>query len=151
MNFRIHIKIVIKKTCHHPFKHLKLVVAFGKLNYWIHCKNNKMNSHKSLIYCNCTMEKNLALQKIGFSKRAWNERIPKEREKRKWEKDAETDLSIWWFGRARWELWAQNTDEPLQRSAWLQPAGVSSADSCSSAKHVSKQTNYIYTNIFMML
>lgn len=25
----------------------------------------------------------------------------------------ETDLSIWWSGRASWELWAQNTDEPL--------------------------------------
>ncbi len=90
------------------------------------------------------MEKNLALQNIGFSKELEIKEFKGEAEKeRKWEKDAETDLSIWWFGRAMWELWAQNTDEPLQRSAWLQPAGVSSADSCSSAKHVFKQTNYI--------
>ncbi len=151
MNFRIHIKIVIKKTCHHPFKHLKLVVAFGKLNYWIHCKNNKMNSHKSLITATAQWKRIWLCRRLAFPKELEMKEFQRREEKRKWEKDAETDLSIWWFGRARWELWAQNTDEPLQRSAWLQPAGVSSADSCSSAKHVSKQTNYIYTNIFMML
>lgn len=64
------------------------------------------------------------------------------------QKDAETDLRIWWFGQASWELWAQNTDEPPQRSAWPEPAEVSSDDSCSSAKHAQRcsTTNYICKN-----